>query len=195
MSAFCCRCLICFLKFVYFTDAYTWKGACLLHAGILLNTIAIARLLKGANKSVKRNSLSDIPHELLPLHSPPRRRLLQSASRRSPHRSASISSKQPQNGTETLSSSLFLKDSSSNSHLKHLAFKLYEITGCNRSSCSYSIMLSAGCVIVLIGHTSSLTKLIVRAESFRIQPQDVSALVPIYISFGVVCRYSIPLSK
>ena len=177
-------------------DTYTWKGASLLHGGILLNVLVVAQLLKKDNRPTIKNALSDIPHLLLPLDSPSRRRLMAQAhcaSRQPPQRSPRITRNQLENGNGN-PSPIYLKDNWWNSTFKKFSLKLYKMTGCGSRTCAYDIMLSVGCVIVLTGHSSSVAKLITRADSFGIQSNQLSALMPIYISLGVISRYIFSIS-
>ena len=174
-------------------DTYTWKGASLLHGGILLNVIAVAQLLKRDHRPSIKKPLSDIPHLLLPLNSPPRRRLLaqeHSGSRQPLQRSPKTSQKHVENGNGN-PSSVYLKENSWNNKFKRFSLKLYTITGCGSSTCAYDIVLFVGCVVVLTGHSSSIAKLIIRADSLGIRSNQLSALMPIYISLGVISRYII----
>ena len=143
-------------------------------------------MLKQDYKSVRKDIVSSIPLQLLPVH---RQLLVRSSPRHSPQRSPRIYNKNIQNGNGGPMSVLKLK--SSTSKFNHFTYKLYGITGCSLSTCSYDVMLLVGCTLVVTGQASNVAMLCLRADSFGIESNQISVLLPFYVGLGTVSRYAL----
>ena len=164
----------------------------MIQGGILLNIIVIAQLLKQDYTTVKKNTVTSIPLLPLPPNPAPRQllRVQQSSPRHSPQRSPRIYRKnihvQSYGNGNSVSIHRLNKTSRRFNRFTH---KLYGITGCGPSTCTFDVLLFVGCTLVLVGHLSSVAMLTLRASSFGIDSNQVSVLLPLYSALGVACRF------
>ncbi len=61
-------------------------------------------------------------------------------------------------------------------------------TGCSKGTSFFRVTLNVGCILVLLGHMSSISLFGRRAESFGIKSSQASALLPLYLVLTMFCR-------